>query len=91
MSDIHQLRLARWKRIQERGIWRFAIFQGVLLWGGAMWIIFAILGWSRYTHQEWLRFIVLVLVAAVVTGFLFGILMYAFTMWTYRRYRRRFS
>jgi hypothetical protein len=39
MSDIRQLRLARWERIKQRGIWYFVFFRGVLGWGISMSII----------------------------------------------------
>jgi hypothetical protein len=91
VADIHQLRLARWKRIQERGVWRFALVKGVVMYGVTLWLLFAILGWSRYTHHDWLRFVGMALVGAIIGGFIFGVVMYVFTMWTYRRYQRRFS
>jgi len=91
MADIHQLRLARWQRIQERGIWRFALVRGVVIYGLTLWLIFAVLGWSRYTYHDWLRFVGTALLGAVIGGFIFGVLMYSFTMWTYGRYRKRFS
>ena len=91
VGDIHQLRMARWERIRQRGLWRFAFVQGVLLYGGLLWLAFAVMAWSRYALQDWTRFVVIAAVGAVIGGFVFGILMYFFTMWTYRRYKTRFS
>ena len=39
MSDIRQLRLARWERIKQGGIWRFVLLRGVFGWGLAMSVI----------------------------------------------------
>jgi uncharacterized BrkB/YihY/UPF0761 family membrane protein len=39
MSDIRQLRLARWERIKQRGFWRFVLLRGVLGFGLTMGII----------------------------------------------------
>ena len=91
MSDIHQLRIARWVRIRQRGPWRFALVQGTFMYGGLLWIAFAITAWSRYTLQDWLRFVGIAAIGAAVGGFLFGILMYFLTMWTYHRYKKRLS
>ena len=91
VSNIHELRLARWERIRQRGPLRFALIQGVLLYGGLLWLSFAVIAWSRYSFAEWTHFIGIAAVGALVGGFLFGILMYFFTMWTYHRYKKRVS
>jgi hypothetical protein len=39
MSDIRQLRFARWEKIKQRGFWRFVLLRGVLGWGLTMGII----------------------------------------------------
>ena len=83
--------MARWERIRQRGPWRFALVQGVLLYGGFLWIAFAVIAWSRYTLHDWIQFVGMAAIAALIGGFVFGILMYFFTMWTYHRYKKRFS
>jgi hypothetical protein len=65
--------------------------QGVSIYGGLLWVAFAVMAWSRYTLHDWLRFAGIAAIGAAVGGFLFGILMYLFAMWTYGRYKRRFS
>jgi hypothetical protein len=70
MSDIRQLRVARWKRIEQRGIWRFAFFRGVLGWGVFMsifGIIFERVSWKVET-LSWYFIVGICLVVGFFVG-----------------------
>lgn len=83
MSDLRQLRLARWKRIEQRGIWHFAFIRGVLGWGVFMsifGIIFERISWEA----EALSWYFIVGICLVV-GFFWGLAMWFVMMRIYSR------
>jgi len=83
MSDIRQLRLARWEKIKQCGFWRFVLFRGVLGWGlctGVIGVIFE-LGSRKAEAFPWY----LILGLFLVGGFVWGLAMWYVTMWSYSR------
>ena len=83
MSDKQQLRLARWERIRQRGIWRFVLLRGVLGWGltmGIIGIIFERVSWKDEAFP-WYFILGLFLFA----GFLWGLGTWFLSMRIYSR------
>jgi hypothetical protein len=84
MSDIRHLRLAKWERIKQGGIWRFVLLRGVLGWGlsmGVIGIIFEIV--SRKTEAlPWY----LILGLFLVCGFVWGVATWFLSIWWYREH-----
>jgi len=83
MSDIRQLRLARWERIKQGGIWRFVLLRGILGWGLPMGIIGII--FERVSRKEEAFAWYLILGLWVLGGFVWGLAMWFVTMWSYSR------
>jgi hypothetical protein len=87
VSNIHELRLARWERIRQRGLWRFALVRGVLFYGGFLWLGFSVIAWSRYSFTAWIHFVVIMAPLAMLAGLGYGVTMYFVTIRIYRRYK----
>ena len=83
MSDIRQLRLARWERIKQRGIWHFVFFRGVLGWGLPMSIIGII--FEHVSRKEDALPWYFILGICLVGGFVWGLAMWFVTMRSYSR------
>jgi hypothetical protein len=83
MSNIQQLRLARWERIKQGGIWRFVFLRGVLGWGLAMGIIGII--FEQVSRQSEACAWYLILGLCLAGGFVWGLGMWFVTMWSYSR------
>jgi hypothetical protein len=83
MPNITTLRLARWQRIKERGIWRFVFLRGVLGWGVPMSVFGAIdeHGSRKEDALQWYFIAGLCLVG----GFIWGLAMWFVTMRIYSR------
>jgi uncharacterized BrkB/YihY/UPF0761 family membrane protein len=87
MNNIQELRLARWERIKQRGIWRFILIRGVLGWGlpgGILFSIFQIYS-SKPLPFLWYFSVLIILGLWVVGGVFFGLFMWFITMWSYSR------
>ena len=83
MSDIRQLRLARWEKIKQCGFWRFVLFRGVLGWGlctGVIAMIFELVSRKAEAFPWYL-----ILGLFLVGGFVWGLAMWYVTMWSYSR------
>ena len=83
MSDIQQLRLARWERIKQAGIWRFIFFRRVLGWGVPM-SIFGIIFEHVSRKEEAIEWY-LMLGLCLLGGFVWGLGMWFVTMRIYSR------
>ena len=83
MSEIQQLRLARWERIKRGGIWRFVFLRGVLGWGLPMGIIGII--FERVSRKEEAFAWYLILGLCLMGGFVWGLAMWFVTRWSYSR------
>src|SRR5438552_3868086 len=83
MSDIRQLRLARWERIKQGGIWRFVLLRGVLGWGLTMGVIGVIFEHVSRKAEAFPWYSILGLF--LVGGFVWGLIMWFVTMWSYSR------
>jgi hypothetical protein len=83
MSDKQQLRLARWERIKQRGIWRFVLLQGVLGWGLAMGIIGIIFEHVSRGAEAFPWYFILGLF--LVGGFVWGLATWFLSMRIYSR------
>jgi hypothetical protein len=83
MSDIRQLRLARWEKIKQGGFWRFVLLRGVLGWGltmGVIGIIFELVS-RRAEAFPWYLILGLFLIAE----FVWGIATWFLSIWCYSR------
>ena len=83
MSDIRQLRLARWERIKQRGIWHFVFFRGVLAWGLSMGIIGIIFEHVSRKEEAFPWYFILGL--CLVAGFVWGLATWFVSMKIYSR------
>ena len=83
MSDTRQLRLARWERIKQGGIWRFVLLWGALVWGLPMGIIGIIFEQVSRKEEAFPWYFILGLCLA--GGFVFGLAMWFLTMRSYSR------
>ena len=83
MSDTRQLRLARWERIQQRGIWRFVLLRGVLGWGLTMGIIGIIFEQVSRKEEAFRWYVILGFFLA--GGFLWGLATWFVSMKIYSR------
>jgi hypothetical protein len=83
MSDIRQLRLARWGKIKQGGIWRFVLLRGVFGWGLAMGVIGIIFELVSRKEEALPWYLILGLFLA--GGFVWGLAMWFVTMWSYSR------
>jgi hypothetical protein len=79
MSDIKQLRLARWERIQKGGILRFIATRGLIfaVFFGVMVFISSPLPWY------------LSLLVSCVAGLVWATVMWFFTMWQFSQARKK--
>ena len=83
MSDIRQLRLARWESIRQGGIWRFVLLRGVLGWGipmGVIGVVFELVS-SKAEALPWY----LIFGLSLAGGFVWGFATWFVTMWIYTR------
>jgi hypothetical protein len=83
MSDFQQLRLARWERIKQGGIWRFVLLRGVLGWGLTVGIIGIIFEQVSRKSEAFAWYLILGL--CLVGGFVWGLAMWFVTMRSYSR------
>ena len=83
MSEIQELRLPRWERIKQAGIWRFVFFRGVLGWGVPMGIFGLI--FEHVSHKEEVFALYLTLGLCLLGGFAWGLAMWFVTMRIYSR------
>ncbi len=83
MSDIRTLRLARWQRIKERGIWRFVLLRGVLGWGVPMAVFGTI--YEHVSHKEEALPPYFIVGLCLAGGFIWGLGMWFVTMRSYSR------
>jgi len=83
MSDIRQLRLARWERIKQRGIWHFVFVRGVLGWGLPMSLVGII--FDHVSRKEEALPWYFILGICLVGGVLWGFAMWFVTMQIYAR------
>jgi hypothetical protein len=83
MSEIRQLRLARWERIKQGGIWRFVLLRGVLGWGLPMGIIGIIFEHVSRKEEAFAWYLILGL--CLIGGFIWGLAVWLVTMRSYSR------
>jgi hypothetical protein len=87
MSDIRQLRLARWERIKQCGFWRFILTRGIFgygLPGGILFSVFDLCS-SKPLPFPWYLSVPLILGLWLIGGLVFGVLMWFITMRSYSR------
>jgi hypothetical protein len=80
MSDIRQLRLARWERIKKAGMLRFVLTRG-LTFG----VLFGVVVFILPPPAPW--YILVLLCCAA--GLVWGTAMWFFTMWEYGQARKK--
>ena len=87
MSDLRQLRLARWERIKQRGMARFVLVYGVLIWGVGFGIIFSLahLLSSEPLPLPWYCFVPLFFGLSLLGGIFVGLCLWLAVMWNYSR------
>jgi hypothetical protein len=88
MSDIRQLRLARLKRIKQRGIWRFIWTRGILGWGlscGILFTLFLLFSSELPLPSPWYFSVPMILSLWMIGGVFFGLYMWFIAMLSYSR------
>ena len=83
MADTRQLRLARWERTKQGGIWRFILLSGVLGWGLPMGV-FGLVFEHMSRKEEALPWY-LMLGFCLACGFIWGLAMWFVMMRIYSR------
>lgn len=83
MSDKQQLRLVRWERIKQGGIWHFVFLRGVLGWGLTMGIIGIIFEHVSRKEEAFPWYFILGLF--LVGGFVWGLATWFVSMRIYSR------
>jgi hypothetical protein len=83
MSDLRQIRFARWEKIKQGGIWRFVFLRGVLGWGlvmGIVGIIFEHVSWKEEAFPWYF-----ILGLCLIAGFGWGLATWFVMMRSYSR------
>jgi len=83
MSDTRQLKVARWERVKQRGIWRFVLLRGVLGWGLTMGIVGIIFEHVSRKEEAFPWYFILGLF--LVGGFVWGLATWFVSMKIYPR------
>lgn len=83
MSDIRQLRLARWEKIKQGGIWRFVLLRGMIGWGLTCGLIMVFFELALRKAEAFPWYLLMGLF--VIGGFVWGLAMWHVTMWSYSR------
>jgi hypothetical protein len=84
-----QKELARWERIRARGPYRYVALTGVMYWAGLTLLLWMAVMWFTVPEDYFARTFfyqpIKLILTVVIGGACFGVLMWAFNEFLYRR------